>query len=185
MTVVFGLGNPGPEYEKTRHNVGAETLQRMAAHYQITLKRRCFSSYMKAETESVRLVFPLTFMNSSGKVVPKVVSEGDAVIVICDQMDLPPGRIRLRMGGSSSAGHNGLKSMMEYLPDGFARMYIGVGRPQEGVAVPDHVLSPFSGSDRILIDRAEEKAADILIRLLAGEEKQERLIQEANSYRAE
>lgn len=64
-------------------------------------------------------------------------------------------------------------------------MYIGVGRPQEGVAVPDHVLSPFSESDRILIDRAEEKAADILIRLLAGEEKQERLIQEANSYRAE
>lgn len=184
MTVVFGLGNPGPEYEKTRHNVGVETLQRMAAHYQITLKRRCFSSYMKAETDGVRLVFPLTYMNNSGRVVPKMVSEGDLVIVICDQMDLPPGKIRLRMGGSS-AGHNGLKSMMEYLPDGFIRMYIGVGRPSDGVSVPDHVLSGFSDSDRALVDMAEEKAADILIRFLKGEEKEERLIQEANSFRAE
>lgn len=184
MTVVFGLGNPGPEYEKTRHNVGVETLRRMAAHYQVTLKRRCFSSYMKAEAGDVRLVFPLTYMNNSGKAVPKTVNEGDRVIVISDQMDLPPGRIRVRSGGSS-AGHNGLKSMMEALPDGFVRMYIGVGRPAEGVSVPDHVLSAFSESDRAAVDKAEEKAADILIRLLKGEEKEERLIQEANSYRAE
>ena len=184
MLVIFGLGNPGSKYEGTRHNAGVETLRRLAASCHKKLTRRCFSSYQSCvvTTEagrSARLVFPLTYMNSSGEVVPKVVGEGDAVLVICDQMDLPCGRMRLRTKGSS-AGHNGLKSMMAHLPEGFWRLYIGVGRPDEGVSVIDHVLTRFSPEDRALVDKAEEKAAEAVLRLYGGE-RLESVLQWANS----
>ena len=184
MLVVFGLGNPGTKYEGTRHNAGVETLLKMAAYYQVSLKRRCFSSFSSATIgDEVKLVFPLTYMNESGKVVPKTVNEGDEVIVISDQMDLPCGKIRLKKGGSS-AGHNGLKSMLSFLPNNFTRMYIGVGRPKEGVSVPDHVLSKFSEEDRALVDKAEEKAASILENLIKGEESFAILQGQANSWSA-
>ena len=122
-------------------------------------------------------------MDASGKVVPITVNEGDEVIVISDQMDLPCGKIRLKKGGSS-AGHNGLKSMLSFLPNNFTRMYIGVGRPKEGVSVPDHVLSKFSEEDRALVDKAEEKAASILESLIKGEESFAILQGQANSWSA-
>lgn len=131
----------------------------------------------------VTLIFPLTYMNLSGTVVPSLVKEGDEVIVICDQMDLPAGSLRVKKGGSS-AGHNGLKSMLSFLPGNFKRVYIGVGRPEEGVSVPDHVLSRFSDSDRILVDRAEEKAVDCLVSLLEGETF-EKIQMEANSFKVD
>ena len=154
MLVIFGLGNPGLKYEGTRHNAGVETLVKLAASYRKKLVRRCFSSYKSCiitseSGQKVKLVFPLTYMNSSGLAVAKTVSEGDRVLVICDQMDLPCGRIRLRAKGSN-AGHNGLKSMMEALPEGFMRLYIGVGRPQEGVSVIDHVLDQLGGKSGVI-----------------------------------
>ena len=187
MLVVFGLGNPGPKYEGTRHNAGVETLQRLAASCHKRLTRRCLASYRSCtiKTEGgaeARLVFPLTYMNSSGDVVPKTVREGDRVLVICDQMDLPCGRMRYRSGGSS-AGHNGLKSMMAHLPEGFERLYIGVGRPEEGVAVIDHVLTRFSEEDRKLVDECEEEAVKAIIALIDGE-KTELLAQRINSFHA-
>ena len=182
MFVVFGLGNPGLKYEGTRHNVGVETLQKMAAYFQVKLKKRCFSSYEEAiANENIKLVFPLTYMNRSGKVVNRTVKEFDELIVICDQMDLPCGKIRLKRGGSS-AGHNGLKSMLEAYPQNFIRMYIGVGRPQEGISVSDHVLSRFSEQDRALIEKAEAKAAEILEKLLCNEQTFAILQGEANSW---
>ena len=82
MLVVFGLGNPGTKYEGTRHNAGVETLLKMAAYYQVSLKRRCFSSFSSATIgDEVKLVFPLTYRNESGKVVPKTVNEGDEIKV--------------------------------------------------------------------------------------------------------
>ena len=187
MLVVFGLGNPGSKYEGTRHNAGVETLERLAASYHARLVRRCLSSYRTCVVESargerVRLVFPLTYMNDSGRVVPRLVSGGDRVLVICDQMDLPAGRLRLRAGGTSCAGHNGLKSMMQALPDGFERLYIGVGRPGDGVSVVDHVLSRPDEEDRRLIDAAEAEAAEGLRLLIDGEDFQ-KVVQRLNSFR--
>lgn len=189
MLVVFGLGNPGSKYEGTRHNAGVETLERLAASYHARLVRRCLSSYRTCVVESscgqkVRLVFPLTYMNDSGRVVPKVVSPSDSVLVICDQMDLPAGRVRLRATGTSSAGHNGLKSMMQALPEGFARLYVGVGRPAEGVSVVDHVLSRPSAHDRELIDAAQAEAVEALRRIIDGEDLQ-KVVQHLNSFKAE
>ena len=180
MLVIFGLGNPGRKYEGTRHNAGVETLSKLAASYRKKLVRRCFSSYRLCQLDSdVRLVFPLTYMNSSGEVVPSVTAPGDRVIVICDQMDLPPGKIRIRKGGSS-AGHNGLKSMIANIGSDFIRVYIGIGRPEPGVKVPDHVLSRFSAEDRAEVDKAEDKAAEAVLRLYSGE-KLESVEQWANS----
>ncbi len=186
MLVIFGLGNPGPRFQFTRHNAGVETLERLAASCQTTLARRCFSSYRSAtikleEGKEAKLVFPLTYMNNSGHVVPKTVKEGDRVIVICDQMDLPPGRIRYRKAGSS-AGHNGLKSMLEYLPDNFERIYIGIGRPKDDVSVVDHVVGRFDEEERKLVDQGEAEAAAILLEVIKNGGMNQKLEQRLNSF---
>ncbi len=186
MIYVFGLGNYPKQYEHTRHNVGVDTLALLAAFYQVKLRKRCFRLYKKAEIKTERgdvcLVFPLTYMNNSGQVVPGLVKEGDEVIVLCDQMDLPPGELRLKKKGSS-AGHNGLKSMLQYLPQNFTRLYIGVGHPEEGVSVPDHVLSVPNAEDRALIDKACHVASDALVEYFKGE-RFELVQQKVNSFSA-
>ena len=176
---VFGLGNPGARYEKTRHNVGFDTVERIAALKGMKLRKRCFRLYRRAVLGSLTLVEPLTFMNNSGQVFEENVREGEEVVVIVDQMDLPPGRIRIRRGGGS-AGHNGLKSIIAFHGQDFIRVYIGIGRPAEGTAVADHVLSRFSEEDRILVDAAEAKAAEAVLRLEGGE-RFESVVQWANS----
>ena len=176
---VFGLGNPGAKYEHTRHNAGFETVERIAALKGIKLRKRCFRLYRKAVSDSLVLIQPLTYMNSSGDIAPECVKGDDTVVVIVDQMDLPPGKIRIRKGGSS-AGHNGLKSMIANIGSDFIRVYIGIGRPEPGVKVPDHVLSRFSAEDRAEVDKAEDKAAEAVLRLYSGE-KLESVGQWANS----
>lgn len=179
MLVIFGLGNPNSE--GTRHNAGLSTLEKIATLYHVKLRKRCFSNYKQAliKEKNVKLVFPLTFMNRSGEAVPYTVTEGDEVLVIVDQLDLPPGTIRLRRKGSS-AGHNGLRSMLAALPGNFMRLYIGIGRPSEGVATADYVLSKFTAEQQALIERAETKAANIVKRYIEGEDLN-RLMQEANT----
>ena len=177
--IVFGLGNPGAKYRGTRHNVGFDTVERIAALKGIKLRKRCFRLYRKAVSDSLVLIQPLTYMNSSGDIAPECVKGDDTVVVIVDQMDLPPGKIRIRRGGSS-AGHNGLKSMIGAIGPDFIRVYIGTGRPSEGVSVADHVLSRCSREDRMLLDKAEERAAEAILRLYGGETV-ETVIQWANS----
>ena len=149
---VFGLGNPGARYKGTRHNAGFETVEKVAAQLGIKLRKRCFRLYRKAVSGSLVLIEPLTYMNRSGDIAKECLKDGDQVVVVVDQMDLPPGCIRIRHGGSS-AGHNGLKSMIAAIGSDFIRVYIGIGRPAEGVSVPDHVLSRCSEEDRVLIDQ--------------------------------
>lgn len=177
---VFGLGNPGARYRGTRHNAGFETVERIAALKGIRLRKRCFRLYRKAVSGDLTLIEPLTFMNASGQVAAECIPPGDSpVVVVVDQMDLPPGKIRIRRGGSS-AGHNGLKSMIGAIGPDFIRVYIGTGRPSEGVSVADHVLSRCSREDRMLLDKAEERAAEAILRLYRGETV-ETVIQWANS----
>ncbi len=176
---VFGLGNPGARYKGTRHNAGFETVEKVAAQLGIKLRKRCFRLYRKAVSGSLVLIEPLTYMNRSGDIAKECLKDGDQVVVVVDQMDLPPGRIRIRHGGSS-AGHNGLKSMIAAIGSDFIRVYIGIGRPAEGVSVPDHVLSRCSEEDRVLIDQAEARAAEAILRLYDGEAF-EKVAQWANS----
>ncbi len=143
MQLILGLGNPGTKYANSRHNVGFDALEACAAFFQVHLRKRCFRLYRQAKVGgSVFLVEPLTYMNNSGEVMQYFLGvKPEDIVVVCDQMDLPPGLIRIRRGGGS-AGHNGLKSLIGVLGSSdFTRIYIGIGRPAEGVSVVDHVLS--------------------------------------------
>lgn len=178
MKLMLGLGNPGTKYEHTRHNVGFDAVQSCAAFFQVKLKKRCFRLYRQARIEmggqEVLMVQPLTYMNNSGKILrhwPDV--QAHDIVVVCDQLDLPPGMIRIRKGGSS-AGHNGLKSLMEHLGSGdFVRIYIGIGRPAEGTSVVDHVLGRSSDPD---VQLGIELAAKALMELVEGKPVEEVLL---------
>lgn len=186
MLYVFGLGNYPAQYTNTRHNVGVDTLIEIAAFYQVKLRKRCFRLYKEAKINTavgkVSLIFPLTFMNESGKIIPSLVKEDDEVLVLCDQMDLPPGRLKLKKGGSD-AGHNGLKSMLKYLPNKFMRLYIGIGHPSGDASVVEHVLSRPSSSESELISRAKAEAVAAIIEYFRGE-KFEIVQQRINSFKA-
>jgi PTH1 family peptidyl-tRNA hydrolase len=170
MRLVLGLGNPGTKYEHTRHNVGFDVVSQCAAFFQVRLKKRCFRLYRQAgvtvDGERYLLVQPLTYMNDSGAIAPDFASVvPEEMIVVCDQMDLPPGTIRVRRGGSS-AGHNGLKSVMAGFGGGdFIRIYVGIGRPAEGVSVVDHVLGTEEGP---LVADGVALACKALVDLMEG-----------------
>lgn len=168
--LVLGLGNPGSKYDHTRHNAGFDVVERIAAFFQVRLRKRCFRLYRIAsvhdEGRTQTLVEPLTYMNSSGEIAPDFKDYApEDMIVICDQMDLPVGRIRIRKGGSS-AGHNGLKSLIaNFGSSDFIRVYVGTGRPLPGESVVDHVLSKESDP---AYPRALDMARDAVIELLRG-----------------
>ena len=140
------------------------------------MRRRCLRLYRQAkvfhEGTSSRLVQPLTYMNRSGMVahhfIPGLFAVDD-LVVVCDNLDLPPGMIRIRRGGSS-AGHNGLKSLIEHLGSGdFVRIYVGIGRPRPPVTVVEHVLQvPVDEGERIALRRGIALASEAIVALCAG-----------------
>jgi PTH1 family peptidyl-tRNA hydrolase len=174
--MILGLGNPGPPYEKTRHNVGFDLIELLAEQLNLFLKKPLFRNYRIASVtvndRTIHLVQPLTFMNRSGDVLPHLMKkyglELTDIVVAVDNMDLLPGRVRMKSRGSS-AGHNGLKSFIARAgsPD-FHRLYIGIGRPVKGETVVDHVLGLFEPEDRARIDEALERCSSCL-RSCAGE----------------
>lgn len=138
------------------------------------MKKRCFRPYQLAKvSRSLVLIKPLTFMNQSGKAVSYFVPSrfnAEHLIVVCDTLDLPPGMIRVRKGGSS-AGHNGLKSIIASIDSSdFIRVYVGVGRPVAPVTVVQHVLSAFErDSDRDLFMAGIDQAKRAVIDLIGGQ----------------
>lgn len=170
MNIILGLGNPGSKYEHSRHNVGFAVIERCAAFFQVQLKKRCFRLYRQARVKTkggvALLVEPLTFMNKSGEIARYFPRQNCSdMIVVLDQMDLPLGMIRIREGGSS-AGHNGLKSLIEgFGCSDFVRIYVGIGRPKPGISVVEHVLS-VEEDPRFM--EGVEQASQALCSLLKG-----------------
>lgn len=174
--LVVGLGNPGPAYSDTRHNVGFQMIELLAEQLNLSVRQPFFHPcrWWQAEGEKHRLILaePLTFMNRSGTVFPWLMKKFnvsvDSVIVLVDNMDLLPGTVRMKSKGSS-AGHNGLKSIMSVLNTGnFHRIYLGIGRPQN-VSVVDHVLGIPDDKDRASIKSALEKLLPVLVQLTQRE----------------
>ncbi|HHL39063.1 MAG TPA: aminoacyl-tRNA hydrolase [Deltaproteobacteria bacterium] len=164
MFIVAGLGNPGPRYEATRHNVGFMLVDRLAGLCGASFAER--GGALLAETElagtDVLLCKPLTYMNRSGTAVAAVMAawgvEPERLIVCFDDCDLPPGRIRIRRGGGSG-GHRGVASIIDSLgTDAFPRVRLGIGRPRDA-AVSEYVLSPFDDDEHDILDTMLEKAA--------------------------
>jgi PTH1 family peptidyl-tRNA hydrolase len=171
--VVVGLGNPGPEYSGTRHNVGFMVVDRLASRHRIAVKSNQSGARVGQGViaeEPVALVKPLTFMNLSGRAVAPQLSkhslQPNDLLVVYDDADLPLGKIRLRARGSAG-GHGGLKSIIASLGSSeFPRVRIGIGRSSGGDLV-DHVLGGFRGTERELIDQALDRAADAVEYALA------------------
>ena len=174
MYLVVGLGNPGREYEATRHNMGFDTIDHMVEDYNVPQGGVKFNSmYGKSMIggEKVILMKPLSFMNLSGGPVREManyfkIDPETELIVIYDDIDLEPGQLRIRKQGSAG-GHNGIKDIIRQLgTEKFLRIKVGVGAKPKGWDLADHVLGRFSTEDRKLVDEAIEKAAkavDIMI----------------------
>jgi PTH1 family peptidyl-tRNA hydrolase len=165
--LVVGLGNPGDEYARTKHNVGAEVVGLLAERHGGTLrkgKERALADEVHIEGRRVALAVPLTFMNDSGESVRLLVRrygvEPEQLVVVHDELDLPVAALRVKSGGGL-AGHNGLRSIKSHLHSGdFQRVRIGVGKPGTKEQGADHVLSRFSKRDRAEVDVTIAEAAD-------------------------
>ena len=164
--LVVGLGNPGREYERHRHNVGRMVVEELARRHGGSWKEK-FSGRLaevRIDAHRVALLEPETFMNESGRSVGAAARfykvEPDAILVVHDEIDLEPGRLQARKGGGL-AGHNGLRSIAQHLrTQDFLRLRIGVGRPERGDPRPlaDYVLSDFD--DETDVDALVARAAD-------------------------
>ncbi|WP_040285247.1 aminoacyl-tRNA hydrolase [Sporosarcina koreensis] len=166
MKMIIGLGNPGKQYEMTRHNVGFQAIDLLAEQLDAPAFQTKFNGLyttVRAGGEKVMLVKPLTYMNLSGECVRPLMdyfeADDEDIAVIYDDLDLTPGKLRLRAKGGAG-GHNGVKSLIAHLgTDVFNRVRIGIGRPDGRMAVADYVLGPFSEDEQPLIREAVERSA--------------------------
>ena len=175
MKLVIGLGNPGSQYERTRHNVGFRVVDKLAAKLGWKWTGRRSRAVLASGTigsEKVVLVKPLTFMNLSGEAVAELarwynVSPED-ILVVYDELDLPVGKVRLRPRGSA-AGHNGMESIIRYLhTNQFPRLRVGIGHPTNSrMDGAGHVLSVPTGDERILLETGEDKAVEAVQMVIA------------------
>lgn len=172
MKLIVGLGNPGKEYEGTRHNVGWDTIDTLANRHHIFVKSRRSRALVGEGTiggQKVVFVKPLTFMNLSGEAASALARryriDPEDVIVIADDANLDLGRLRIRANGSAG-GHNGLTSIIRGLgSQEFPRVRVGIGSP--GRDMINHVLSRFNRQERIIVKDAVDDAADAVEMILS------------------
>lgn len=178
-TLVIGLGNPGKEYARTRHNVGEETAAELARRSGETMRLgrdRALVAQCTVGGHRVVLAFPTTYMNESGQAVVALQRRHGlsdptllpgSLIVVHDELDLPPATVRVKVGGGL-AGNNGLRSIAAHVhTQDFVRVRIGIGKPSSKEHGANHVLSKFSKADREQMDVAIQEAADAVEMILA------------------
>lgn len=175
MRVLVGLGNPGPAYQNTRHNVGFWVIELLAERWRIPLASKAFLSQVGERcrnNETVLLVQPQTYMNRSGEAVGQIrdfygLSTSD-FLVVHDDLDLSPGRIRIKRGGGGAGGNQGVASIIELLGSkDFPRVKIGIGRPLDQTPVVDFVLQRFTPQEEAFMLGAAQRAADAVEVILA------------------
>ncbi|EFH86312.1 aminoacyl-tRNA hydrolase [Ktedonobacter racemifer] len=167
MKLLVGLGNPGAQYERTRHNVGFRVIDALAEKLGVRWERRGRAMIANAtlEHEKVVLVKPITFMNNSGEAVGELQRwfklEPEDILVVYDELDLPVGQLRVRARGSAG-GHNGMKSLIQYLhTDQFPRLRVGIGRPaNRRLDTINYVLGIPPKDEYITLLQTEDKALE-------------------------
>jgi PTH1 family peptidyl-tRNA hydrolase len=174
--IIVGLGNPGLGYRNTRHNAGFMALDLLADRLSVDWKgpkRSCAYGSGKTEGQDFILLKPQTFMNRSGEAVrdwlrKEGLDPAQNLLVVCDDMDLGLGRLRLRASGSAGS-HNGLASLAENLGGGdFTRLRLGIGKPSEPSVWADYVLQKFPPEEKILLEPVLERAAETCLQWLQG-----------------
>ncbi len=171
LQLIVGLGNPGPEYHRTRHNAGADFVAELARREgaSLTPENKFFglTGRIHLHGQDLRLLIPTTFMNRSGQAVGAVALfykvPPEAILVAHDELDLPPGAARLKHGGGHG-GHNGLRDTIRALGNNanFNRLRLGIGHPGSAAQVVGYVLKKAPADEQQLIDDAIDRAADIL-----------------------
>lgn len=175
MKLIVGLGNPGPEYERTRHNVGWHVLDAFARKFRIDIARHeknALTGTGRVAGGSLMLAKPLTYMNLSGDAVRLLtnayVESAADLMVVYDDIDLPLGRLRIRPNGSAGT-HNGMRSIISTLgSENFPRLRIGIGAAEQG-RLRDYVLDEFTADEQPIVDRAVERAVDALVLFARGD----------------
>ncbi|MBM3244977.1 MAG: aminoacyl-tRNA hydrolase [Candidatus Omnitrophica bacterium] len=170
MKLIVGLGNPGILYTNSRHNIGFTAVKAFAKRNRAVLKRdssvSSFTAKSRIANQAVIMALPLTFMNLSGVAVKKLIAKYKIdlsnILVVCDDLDLDLGRLRIREKGSSG-GHRGINSIINSLgTNNFARLRIGIGRPEGDIDSADYVLSSFRRHEKCRVGKIVEKSADCL-----------------------
>jgi len=169
MKIIVGLGNPGLRYRRARHNCGFMVVGALARHRHLGFRRgrhQCTRAEGEIGKERILLVRPQTYMNLSGRSVAPILRRSgcspEDLMVVCDDVNLDLGRLRLRRGGSAG-GHKGLESIINQLGGrDFPRLRLGVGQPPEWMGMMDYVLSPFPRGERPIVDRMVELAVQAL-----------------------
>ena len=173
MKLIVGLGNPGDEYRETRHNVGFQVVDALGEQFGLTVFEKRFKGQLgrgRIGGESAILLKPMTYMNLSGESVGPAAGyfkiPPEDVVVIHDELDIEPGRIKLKKGGGHG-GHNGLRSLIKHLPDAnFVRVRMGVGRPPPRWDAADYVLGKFTKDERSIIDEVIKTAMNAVEAIL-------------------
>ena len=175
IRLVVGLGNPGKEYERTRHNAGFWLVERFAAANGIALRKdpKFQALVGRHDSSGAWLLMPQGYMNASGRAVQMLAGffkiKPEEILVVHDELDFPPGTAKLKQGGGI-AGHNGLKDISQRLSShDYWRLRIGVGKPPAGSEGADYVLQKPSPDDRVAIDASIDKALAILPQCLSGD----------------
>ena len=169
IKLIVGLGNPGDKYADTRHNAGEWLIDRLARRFNVTLnaENKFFGNVGKTlmNGKEIRFLVPTTFMNLSGKAVGTLANfyriKPEEILVLHDELDLPPGCVKLKLGGGHG-GHNGLKDIVAALGNNnnFYRLRIGIGHPGHRDLVADYVLNKPSPSEREALEKALDEAAN-------------------------
>jgi PTH1 family peptidyl-tRNA hydrolase len=176
IALIVGLGNPGQQYQATRHNAGAMFLDRLASAYKAELrpesKFKGLTGRIDVAGHEVRLLFPTTFMNKSGEAVQPIAQfyklEPAQILIAYDELDLPLGTSRLKIGGGHG-GHNGVRDIIRALGTAdFARLRLGIGHPGDSSLVLNYVLGPFRKAEEPLIQEEFDKAVALMPLLTQG-----------------
>ena len=172
--LLIGLGNPGTPYDNTRHNIGFDVMDALAARLEIDFSKQdkfsCLLAQYKTKKSSFYLIKPTTFMNLSGQSVVKLMQfyKSDFIFVVHDDLDLPLGALRFKKGGSSG-GHNGLKSIDSHCGNEYYRLRLGIGR-SDRLSVVDYVLGKFEAQEMEIKKNMLMLASDALIEWMDKED---------------
>lgn len=173
MYLIVGLGNPEQEYKQTRHNMGFDTINKIAKKYNIEINKNKFQGiYGKGEIEGKKVIIlkPQTYMNLSGICIKQYISyykiEQDKLLIIYDDMDIEPGKIKIRKKGSSG-GHNGLKSIIQEIgTEEFQRIRIGIGKPSEYQDKINYVIGKVQEQELVELEKGTEKAEQAITEII-------------------
>jgi len=176
MLIFAGLGNPGPKHARQRHNIGFMAADEIIRRYDFSLRQSKHHAYVAEGMiggEKILMLKPKTFMNESGRALGSAVRfhklRPGAVTVLYDELDLTPGKVRVKMGGGH-AGHNGIRSISSHIGQDFRRVRIGIGHPGDKKRVHSYVLSDFPKAEQAWVERTVDAVADALPLLIEGDD---------------